>query len=237
MSGAELESLSFKEFFSVALNEKEIIFTYFGWAGIILRTVNTVITFDIGKKSMSKEILKAISHLDLQFYSHTHWDHFDKTVTRSIFEKTKAPVIAEPRVADELKNILPSGTLFSMQSIDSIKIDKFNIKSVEGTHTRPITLFHVKWDNWSVFHGGDSGYVSLDNYKAEIAFLPTHTQARTLSHENALKMALDLQPEVVVAIHGSVRQMLKFKKLMDQSLPKIKVIIPKVNDSTKITLN
>ena len=110
------ESDVIKKLYAVPLEENEIVFTFFGWAGIILRTKNHAIAIDIGKKCVQKREIKSIKHLDLQLYSHTHWDHFSLPVTKKIFEVTEASVIAEPQVAVELTNDIPADKLKSLSS-------------------------------------------------------------------------------------------------------------------------
>lgn len=226
------------ELYNIPLeDENELLFLYFGWAGIIMRAKdNTVIAIDIGKKSMVKDQLNSIQNLNLQLYSHTHWDHFHRPVTKKLFNLTAAPVIAEPQVALELQKPIPSDKLISLKSGETINVDKFEVRAIAGIHPRPITLFWVKWEECSFFHGADSGYVPLQDYSADIAFIPTGSPSPSCSVENGLKMVFDIQPQVVVAMHGFKRQMEKFKALVVKKLPDTTVIIPAVQEITKIRL-
>ncbi|MHA2297595.1 MAG: MBL fold metallo-hydrolase [Candidatus Hodarchaeales archaeon] len=218
-------------------DDNELFFLYFGWAGIILRTKeDNVIAVDIGKKSMEKDQLNSIHRLDLQLYSHTHWDHFHRPVTKKLFNSTAAPMITEPQVALEMQKNIPPDKLNSINSGESINIDKFKIRAIAGVHPRPITLFWVKWDECSFFHGADSGYIPLQDFSADIAFIPTGSPSPSCSAENGLKMVLDIEPRVVVAMHGFKRQMEKFKALVHENLPDTTVIIPAVKKLTKIRL-
>jgi L-ascorbate metabolism protein UlaG (beta-lactamase superfamily) len=177
-----------------------------------------------------------IENLDLHFYSHNHWDHFSSNVTEQIFELTSAPVIAERQVASELENKITDKKLKSTISGKTITINGFEIKAISGIHPCPITLFRVKWEEGSFFHGADSGYVPLKDYPADIAFIPTGSPSPSCSPEKALKMVLDVEPKVAIAMHGTKRQMEKFKTLTNKELPDITVIIPLVNKPTKFNL-
>jgi L-ascorbate metabolism protein UlaG (beta-lactamase superfamily) len=235
-SEKKIESDIIKNLYTVPLKENEVVFTFFGWAGIILRTKNHAIAIDIGEKCVQKGEIQSIKHLDLQLYSHTHWDHFSLPVTKKIFEITEAPVIAEPQVAVELTNDIPAGKLKNPSSGDILKIKGFEIKAISGVHPRPITLFHVNWNECNLFHGADSAYVPLNTYSADLAFIPTGSPSPSISVQNALKMVLDIEPQVVVAMHGFKKQMQKFKALTLEKFPDSEVIVPEVRKLEKFTL-
>lgn len=236
MPEKNLESQIIKDLYTVTLEENQTVFTYFGWAGIILRTKRHALAFDIGEKCIHKSEINLIENLDLQLYSHTHWDHFTPPVTKKIFENTEAPVIVEPQVAVELTNDIPADKLKSINSGDTLKINDFEIKAILGVHPRPITLFRVKWSECNLFHGADSGYVPLKDYSADLAFIPTGSPSPSCSPLNALQMLLDIEPQIVVAMHGTKKQMQKFKTLALEKLPETKVILPEVNKPIKLTL-
>ena len=97
-------------------------------------------------------------------------------------------------------------------------------------------LFQIKMGNLLVFHAGDSGYVPLKDYESQLAFLPTGRWSPTCSPENAFKMAADLKPKVVVAIHGSKGQHIEFENILKDKMPQTKVIIPKPYTAQTIEL-
>ena len=88
----------------------------------------------------------------------------------------------------------------------------------------------------SIFHGGDSGFVPLKGLKADVAFLPTGEPSPTASPTDALKMALDLNPKLVVTIHGSKAQNKQFQSLAGKELPEAKVYIPERWKPIKVKL-
>ncbi|MFX0182309.1 MAG: MBL fold metallo-hydrolase [Candidatus Hodarchaeota archaeon] len=220
------------------MQKNELTFIYLGFAGIILRTKDNTLAFDLGEKCISKEDIIGIKTLDIQFYSHTHWDHFDIDVTKELFSHTRAKIVAEAQVYEELSNIMESelSVLNIAKPGETLSINGFEVDTAVGVHPRPISIFRVKWADFSIFHGADSGPVSLKNYHADVAFLPTGTPSPTCSPENALKMALDIKPKVIVAMHGTVKQMTKLKSIAEKRIPDVKIILPQQNEVMKIDL-
>jgi len=214
---------------------KEIAFIYFGWAGILLKTREKTLAFDLSNYIMKDHDISHIKKLDLQLNSHTHHDHFEVPSTLQLYRDTKANVIVEPQVYDELVGKIPEDALYSASPDKTLSIDGFLIKAVIGIHPKPITLFHVEWNNFSVFHGGDSDYIPLSEYPSDIAFIPTGSPSPSCSPEKGLKMVLDLKPSTVIAVHGNKSQTKKFSQLVKDSLPETQVVIPQKNVITKIS--
>jgi len=229
-------STSFEELFKVSLEKNEIAFIYLGYAGIILKTKDKALAIDLGKKCLNYEDIMAIETLDIQLYSHTHWDHFDVDVTKELFTTTRAKIVAESQVYEELSKTMVSETsvLHIAKPGETLTINGFEVDTVVGVHPRPICIFRVKWADFSIFHGADSGPVPLENYYADVAFLPTGTPSPTCSPENALKMALDIKPKVIVAMHGTLKQMTKFKTITQKNMPDVKIILPQQNEVMKV---
>jgi L-ascorbate metabolism protein UlaG (beta-lactamase superfamily) len=215
---------------------KEIAFIYFGWAGILLKTRGKTIAFDISNYIMKEHDLSNIKKLDLQLNSHTHYDHFEIPSTVQLYTNTKAKVVAEPQVYDELVGKIPEEALYSASPDKTLNINGCSIKSVVGIHPRPITLFQVEWSNFSFFHGGDSDYIPLSEYQSDIAVIPTGSPSPSCSPEKGLKMAMDLKPSVVIAVHGTKRETKKFSQLVKKSLPETEVIIPEKNKITSFSM-
>ncbi|MHA1944989.1 MAG: MBL fold metallo-hydrolase [Candidatus Hodarchaeales archaeon] len=214
---------------------KEIAFIYFGWAGILLKTRGKTLAFDLSNYIMKDHDISHIKKLDLQLNSHTHYDHFEVPSTLQLYKDTKANVIAEPQVYDELVGEIPEDALYSASPDKTLSINGFLIKSVVGIHPKPITLFHVEWNNFRVFHGGDSDYIPLSEYPSDIAFIPTGSPSPSCSPKKGLKMVLDLKPSTVIAVHGNKSQTKKFSQMVKESLPETKVVIPQKNVITQLS--
>lgn len=224
--GRKDDSAPIHELFQLALEKDELAFIYLGFAGIVLRVNDRVLAFDVGPECIHQKEIKALEALDVQLYSHTHWDHWDTMVTSSIFETTGAPIVAEPQVVEEMADVVAPDRVRAAMPGSPLLINAVEISAIRGIHPRPITLFHVKCEGVRIFHGADSGYVPLTEYPADVAFIPTGSPSPSCSPQNALKMAIDVQPKVVVAMHGNKKQLQRFRDLMQQKMPETKVILP-----------
>ncbi|MBO3800064.1 MAG: MBL fold metallo-hydrolase [Candidatus Brockarchaeota archaeon] len=186
-------------------------FIYLGYSGVILRTINFTIGIDVASLLSEKDIQK-ISKMDLLVYTHIHSDHFNAATAQKIYEKTGCFIAAEQNVYDALLGIVPAEKLIKLQGGESKEIyletGRIVPSSIHGFHPVQIILLTIEVDGIRVFHGGDSGYSQSikDLGHADIAFLPTGDPSPTASPEDALEMALDLCPKVIVLFHGSSAQ-------------------------------
>ncbi|MHA2249917.1 MAG: MBL fold metallo-hydrolase [Candidatus Kariarchaeaceae archaeon] len=211
--------------YSTDLNENEVIFIFLGYSGILLRSKDLVILFDPGK-GLSQTEIKALKHLDLLFFTHNHWDHFNKELALQIIDQTGAHVVADVISAEELKENIPHDQMTIGNSFDKItQIENKEFVALQGIHVGPITQYLVTCGEAKVFHGGDSGFWRHKNKSADLAFVPVGT-ATTCSPEVALAMVVNLQAKLVVPIHGRKQEMIKFKKLVEKILPDTEVIVP-----------
>jgi L-ascorbate metabolism protein UlaG (beta-lactamase superfamily) len=216
-----------RELFDISLLNKEFAFVFLDYSGIVLRTVSKNVCFDPGMM-LKKEAIAEITSLDLTFYTHSHHDHFTESVAKQLFEKTNAHVIAETLVFEELRGKIPENklTLADVGKLNKTHtIEGFEVTCIKGTHPRSLTQFKVDLGDMRIFHPGDSGYMK-NSKRSDIAFLPTGMPSPTCSPDVAIAMAREVKPKVVVATHGTTKQMEQFRKLMERDLPKIRVIIP-----------
>lgn len=232
--GRKNGSAPIHELMQLTLEKNELAFTYLGYAGIILRLNDRALAFDVGRECIRDEEIDALAALDIQFYSHTHWDHWDRSVAMRISEKTGAKIVAEPKVVAEMKDQVTSDILTAAVPGLPLAINNVEISAIRGVHPRPITLFQVKWADLGIFHGADSGYVPLSEYPADVAFLPTGTPSPSCSPKNARLMASDLKPRVAVAMHGNQQQLRDFRALIQRGMPETRVIIPEPCELVRI---
>ncbi|MFB0543445.1 MAG: MBL fold metallo-hydrolase, partial [Candidatus Bathyarchaeia archaeon] len=186
---------SVRELFSLPLGRGEAGFMYLGYSGVVLRMMGGTIAFDVADLLKGEEI-GALESLDLLIFTHSHGDHYKSGETLEILRATGAQILAEPLVAGDLRGKVPSDKLTTAEPGKTYDIGDFKITAIRGIHRGPINLYHVKMGESSVFHGGDSGYVSVEEYPADLAFLPTGRPSPTASPEDALRMAMDLKPKV-----------------------------------------
>lgn len=226
---------SVRELFALPLARGEASFMYLGYSGVVVRILGGTIAFDVADLLRGEEI-RALESLDLLLFTHGHGDHFSLREGLEIFRATGARMVAEPSVARDLRGKVPSDKLTAAESGKTYGIGGFDLAVVSGVHRGPINLYRVKMGESSVFHGGDSGYVPVKDYPADLAFLLTGSPSPTASPEDALRMTSDLKPKVAVAIHGSSAQNREFEKGVKGKMTSTTVIIPEPYEPKKVAL-
>ena len=128
--------------------------------------------------------------------------------------------MAEPKVFNKLKGKIPADKLVSAESGKTYAFGDVMVTAVQGIHRGPIMLYQIKMADLTVFHGGDSGYVTLKDYPSQIAIVPVGRMSPTASPENAFKMVVDLKPDVALSMHGSKKQKRQFEQKVMKAMPK-----------------
>lgn len=215
-----------RDLFASSLAEKEAAFMFLGFSGVVVRTSKRTIIIDPADM-LKAEDLKALKEkgVDLVLFTHSHGDHYTARDTLNIFKETGAPVLAERIVAMELERKIPADKLINAIPGKTYTFGEITVNVIEGRHVGPINLYQIKIGDLTIFHGGDSAYVSLKNYPSDLAFLPTGEPSPTASAQDAFNMASDLKPSVVVAIHGSAGQSKDFENRVKRAMPNTTVII------------
>jgi L-ascorbate metabolism protein UlaG (beta-lactamase superfamily) len=212
------------------VGDNEVSFIFLGYSGVIIKTAKGMILVDPADLLNAGELLALKSGgLGLVLFTHSHGDHFNAKVALDIFKATGAPVVAESSVARSLMAKIPSSKLTHAVPGNSYAIGEFTVNTIKGIHVGPICLFQIKIGEISIFHGGDSDYVPVKDYPSDLAFLPTGNPSPTASPEAAFKMAADLKPSVIVAIHGSAAESKEFERKIKEKMPNASVIIPVPN--------
>jgi L-ascorbate metabolism protein UlaG (beta-lactamase superfamily) len=211
-------------FFALPLVSNEVAIMFLGTSGVLAKTMNHTILIDPGNLLKNDEI-KALKEIQLMLFTHNHLDHYSSGKTMDIFKVTGTKVLAEPKVAKSLKGKIPNDKLTEASSGNTYTFDEITVRAVQGIHRGPIMLYQIKLDDVTLFHAGDSGYVPLKDYASDVAFLPTGRMSPTASPENAYKMAVDLRPEVAVAMHGSQKQKKQFSDKIKEGFPQTTVLI------------
>lgn len=219
------------EFYGLVSSENELSLLYLGYSGVLVGISGKYILLD--PADMLRGVEESLKKLDIVLYTHGHYDHFHLDSAKSIFKATNAFFVAEESVYEEIRGFIPDEKRF-LARVGEFRVGELNVKAVEGLHVGKIMLYRLSSNTWSLFHGGDSDYVPL-RFEADVAFLPTGKPSPTASPEAALKMALDLKPKVVVAIHGSDAQHKTLQKLLSEKIPEVKFLAPEKMVPTKIT--
>lgn len=218
--------------FSAQLGERDLAYMFLGYSGVIVRTKAAAVVIDPANLLMDADVAELAKHkIDAILYTHGHGDHFNIVAARDLMGKTGAPVIAESSLAKILRNAegIPADRVFVPTNGEPIKAGAAVVRSIAGKHVGPIRLFLVRLGEVTIFHGGDSAYVPLPGFQAQVAFLPTGDPSPTASPQSALKMAVAVKPQVVVVFHGSDAQHTEFQRLAKARLPGVRVEIPEHN--------
>jgi len=229
------KDMEIDNFFTISPGRRELEVFYLGTSGFLIRTTNQTVLIDPGNMLRSDET-KALRKINLLLFTHDHLDHFSLGRTQSIFKETAAPILAEPKVIDKLKGKIPADKLTTAESGKTYRYGDISVTAIQGIHRGSIILFQVRMDNLVFFHGGDSGYVTLKDYPSDIAFLPTGRMSPTASPENAYKMAVDLKPEKIIAMHGSEKQKQQLADRIKENMPQTAVLLVKPFTSQILTL-
>jgi L-ascorbate metabolism protein UlaG (beta-lactamase superfamily) len=211
------------KFFASPVKGNELAVFYLGVSGFIARTANQAVIVDPAGRLKNDEI-KALKKVNLILFTHNHLDHFSSGKAQAIFKVTGAAILAEPKVANKLKGKIPAGKLASAEPGKTYGFGDLTATAVQGIHRGPITLYQIRMGDITVFHGGDSGYVSLKDYPSRVAIVPVGGMSPTASPENAYKMVSDVKPDVAITMHGSDKQKRQFEQKVKEAMPQTSVI-------------
>jgi L-ascorbate metabolism protein UlaG (beta-lactamase superfamily) len=213
------------KFFASPLQKNELAVFYLDVSGFIIRSLNQTVLIDPAGMLKDDEVA-ALKAVNLVLFTHDHLDHFSSGKTQAIFKATAAPVLAEPKVANKLKGKIPADKLVSAEHGKTYTLGGVNnATAIQGIHRGPIMLYQIRMDGITLFHGGDSGYVSLKNYPSQVAIVPVGGMSPTASPENAYKMVIDVKPDVAITMHGSDKQKQQFEQKVKEAMPQTSVLI------------
>jgi L-ascorbate metabolism protein UlaG (beta-lactamase superfamily) len=213
-----------EQFFSSLLKKNEIAVFYLGVSGFIVRSISQAVLFDPAGMLKDEEA-KVLKTVDLILFTHDHMDHFSSGKTQAIFKATGAPILAEPKVANKLKGKIPADKLMSAESGKTYSFGGVTATAIQGVHRGPIMLYQIKMDGITLFHAGDSGYVSLKDYHSQVAIVPVGRMSPTASPENAYKMVSDIKPNFAITMHGSDKQKQQFEQKIKEARPQTTVMV------------
>jgi len=219
---------SLEGFLSIPLGKDEVAFMCLGpYSNVIVRVADKTVLFD--PATLSEEELTVLNKhgVDLVIYTHGHFDHFDADTASKLFKGSQPYVAVAPELTPLLKKDISGDKLISTASGQSFSAGSISIDTLEGEHVGPIMLFRITIDGIKIFHGGDSAYIPLQTMTSHLAFVPTGSPSPTCNPKYAFQMVSDVKPQIAVPMHGTDNQHNEFKKLVDEKIPDVKVIISK----------
>lgn len=218
---------NYRSFYAKSLNENEIKFIFLGNAGVIINTSQGALVIDPSTLLEDYDI-EQLSQANrvIVLFTHGHGDHFDSRTAAKIFKATKAKIICDALVYNILEEKIPKDNLINGLDGKSYDFGSITVDVISGNHSSPINLYRISSGNIRIFHGGDSGYVSLGNYPSDIAFVPTGMPSPSASPEDAFKMVHDLTAKVAVTMHGAEHQHHSFEDIINSKMPNTRVFIP-----------
>lgn len=226
---------SVDELYETELGPTEFAFIFAGYAGILLRTKDTVVVLD--PANLFSKVKENIKSLNLITYSHSHRDHFNLSNAVALYKKTDATIISEFNMVEDLQKRIPTEKVLSGPEVFQRVRDgvKFNLNGIRvelhrGVHPCQLVQFRISIGKLRIFHAADSGYWPVGKDKVDVAFLPTGAPSPTCHPGVALAMAMDIRPTFAVAVHGDDEQREKFKSLVKYELPDTTVVIPQENE-------
>jgi L-ascorbate metabolism protein UlaG (beta-lactamase superfamily) len=218
-------------FLSSSLEKNEIAFMFLKDAGVIIRIEDQTIIIDPAASLSNEDINVLNAHgVNLLIYTHDHFDHFNISAALELFKGSQPFVVCEPGLADDLlKDKISDKKLISATPGKSFTFGKISLDAIKGLHSPYLeSIYRMTIGGITIFHGGDSSHVSLVNYPSQLAFLPVGM--------DAIYMASDLKPQIIVGFHDSFHQSNDFNEKMNKEFPGIKIIIPKERDIKKVVI-
>ena len=210
-----------REFYEVEVGPEEIALVHMDYSALLVKLRDKVLAFDVADLLGRKEVAE-IRKLDYLLFTHDHYDHYNKEATLALYEAATPKIIAPDTIYDDIKGEIP---VYKISGGESIAVDELKVTGIEGKHVGPIVLYLLEVGGVKLFHGGDSGYVPLREYRADVAFVPTGKPSPTASPNDAYQMVMDLEPSLIVPIHGAKSQHEDFKAKVERALPEARVLI------------
>jgi len=121
--------------------------------GIVVKTENKVVAFDLARVPFSKTYKELVEVIDVLITSHLHGDHFDSNLLKQMAEQGKALVFSEGGGKTDKAIELKSG---EMTEIDGVKITGYQTDHRgDDNFYFPCGWFWVEVDGFNLLHTGD----------------------------------------------------------------------------------
>jgi len=213
---------------SISLKKGEVAFLWFNnYSGVVIRTPTK--TFVVDPVDVNPAIFKTV---DALLITHEHHDHFDESMVKEIYRRTKCAVVADFTSASRLKDALPPGMLHEMRVGKEIKLDDVSVRAEAFRHpaTTPVSYLITTEDNVKVYHTGDSlPYPNMkqvgEQSPPDIVFCTVGAPAPGASPQTGLEIVKMVKPKMAVPYHASAADRKKFAELVAKEVPNVKVVV------------
>jgi L-ascorbate metabolism protein UlaG (beta-lactamase superfamily) len=168
---------------------------------------------------------------DVIIISHTHGDHFSKSDIKKIW-KDDTILIGPKSIERNLEKFngktLNIGEKFSYKDFQIELVPAYTIKKSTHPKDNEWSGTIIESEGKIVYHAGDTEKIpemqNLSNRKVTVALLPCGG-TYTMDFEEATDAAMDIKPEILVPMHTWGADLNKFKKMMNEKDPSIRVEI------------
>ena len=168
---------------------------------------------------------------DVIIISHIHGDHFSKSDIKKIW-KDDTILIGPKSIEKTLEKFngkaLNIGEKFSYKDLEIELFPAYTIKKSTHPKSNEWSGTIIKSEGKIVYHAGDTERIpemkDLSNRNITVALLPCGG-TYTMDFEEATDAAIDIKPQILVPMHTWGADLNKFKKIMNDKDPSIRVEI------------
>lgn len=176
-------------------------------------------------------ISKGAEKADIIVTSHSHGDHFDSSSIKKLM-KEDTILLGPASISDNLKKFngqpLEIGDSFNYKDLSIELVPAYTIRKSTHPKSNEWAGMIIESGNKSIYHAGDTERIpemkDLAERNITVALLPCGG-TYTMDFEEAIEAAIDIKPEIVVPMHNWGKDLNKFKELLEQKDPTIKVEI------------
>jgi L-ascorbate metabolism protein UlaG (beta-lactamase superfamily) len=177
------------------------------------------------------QIKKSEEKADIIVSTHSHGDHFDSGSIQELM-KDGTVVIGPESIADSLQKFdgtpLKLGDSFDYKDMSIELVPAYNIKKPNHPKRNEWAGIIVTSEDKIVYHAGDTERIpemkDLANRNVTVALMPCGG-TYTMDFDEATDSIVDVKPEIAVPMHNWGKDLTKFKELLENKDPSIRVEI------------
>ncbi len=213
---------------TLTLKKGEVAFFWFNnYSGILLETPNKTLIFDPADVNP-----QTFQKADILLVTHEHYDHFDASLAKEIYRRTRCSVVADSTSAKRLRDTLPAGKLHEMHVGKEIQLDNITVRAEAYRHpaTMPLSYLITTEDGVKIYHTGDSlPHPDMkqvgERTPPDVVFCTVGAPAPGASPKKGLEIVQMVKPRVAVPYHAPAGDRRKFAKLVAKEAPNVKCLV------------